>query len=101
MPDITFDFIEELDEGVRALASAVAVHLAGADAAGRLSVVTRLSNLIDHEELGAEQAAMSLVEDPELLASLFQNADLLDRRSESAQHLVRVITLALEHAWER
>jgi hypothetical protein len=48
------------------------------------------------EDLPVDQ----LMESPELLASFFQNADLLDRKSVEAGRVARLVTEALERAWE-
>lgn len=48
------------------------------------------------EELPVEE----LLDRPELLASFFQNADMLDRHSPEAARVVRLVTQALERAWE-
>src|SRR5687768_703183 len=60
-------------------------------------VVSILLTAIDS---GEELPVDELLAHPEVLASFFQNADLLDRHSDEANRVVRLVTEALERAWE-
>lgn len=85
--------------GLGAFATAVVQHLSG-PAVGRSRGVVegQVGQIVRELEAGSARPA-SLLEDPELLASFFQNADLLDPSSPRDAALLGYVMSALEQGW--
>ena len=82
-------------------AVAVVRHLATPSTGRTAEVVDRVVGVLAEAlEGSADAAAESLLQDPELLASFFQNADLLDPRDRTTIPVTRLVMRAVEIAWD-
>lgn len=80
-------------------AMAVVQHLSGpAGGRSREVVEAQLERIVQALETGSARPVW-LLEDPELLASLFQNADLLDPSRPRHAALLGYVMSALEQGW--
>jgi hypothetical protein len=93
--------IQGVEEELRPFVLAVIQHLylAGGSGDRRELIAARVIGMVEVEQ-PAEDAATALLLDPEVLASFFQNADLLPVRGTASERVARIVTLALESAWE-
>lgn len=90
--------------GVRAFAEAVVRHLVGPPAERSpaeevVETVTR--TLLQILAQDGDAAMRTLLGDPQLLASFFQNADLLAPRGAESRAVTQTVMRAVGHGWER